>query len=91
VNDGGGGEKSAREIKQSQGVRDAWKFHRPQINPCSNVANYPAGAAFFTSAYKIYADYPAKRYKSNIFFRDGLLACAIVALLSASSGYIASR
>jgi hypothetical protein len=31
----GGGEKSDREIKQSQGVRDPWKFHRPQINPCS--------------------------------------------------------
>jgi hypothetical protein len=32
-----------------------------------HVANYPAGAAFFISAYKIYAVYPAKRYKSNIY------------------------
>src|ERR1700722_415066 len=59
--------KSAREVKQSQGVCCPPMFHRPQINPCSNVANYPAGAAFFISSYKIYVVCLSKRYKSNIF------------------------
>lgn len=41
---------------------------RLQIKRRSNVANYPAGAAFSKSTYKIYAVCRTNRYKSNIFF-----------------------
>jgi hypothetical protein len=43
-------------------------FDRLQIKRCSNVSDYPAGAAFSRSAYKIYAVWPSATYKSNIYF-----------------------
>jgi hypothetical protein len=59
----------------------------PSDQSLLHVANYPAGAAFFISAYKIYAVYPAKRYKSNIFSRIARLPSRY----GAKCSYIASR
>jgi hypothetical protein len=39
--------------------------HRPKINRCPDVVNYPAPPAFSISAYKIYAVHALKKYKSN--------------------------
>src|ERR1700730_14220185 len=44
---------------------------RRQIIRCSDVANYPATAAFSNSTYKIYAVHPYNKYKSNILDRLG--------------------
>jgi hypothetical protein len=88
VNDRGGDAKSAREVKQSRGAYEPLKFHRPQITPCSDVANYPASAAFFISTYKIYAVYPAKKYKSN---RVGWSGLDDAALLGAIGGNVSWR
>jgi hypothetical protein len=41
---------------------------RPSQSIVPNVVKLPGSAAFFISAYKIYAVYPSKRYKSNILF-----------------------
>jgi hypothetical protein len=45
---------------------------RRQIIRCSDVANYPATAAFSNSTYKIYAVGRQKKYKSNISDRPGV-------------------
>jgi hypothetical protein len=56
----------ARKDRQSPALTPCEKVvHRPKVNRCSNVVNYPAPAAFFISAYKIYAVHALKKYKSN--------------------------
>jgi hypothetical protein len=40
---------------------------RLQLKRCSDVSDYPAGAAFSNSTYKIYAVYRTIRYKRYIF------------------------
>jgi hypothetical protein len=40
---------------------------RFQLKRCSDLSDYPAGAAFSKSTYKIYAVYRNNRYKSYIF------------------------
>jgi hypothetical protein len=55
-----------RKDRQSLTVTPCEKVvHRPKVNRCPDVVNYPATPTFSISAYKIYAVHRMKKYKSN--------------------------
>src|ERR1700733_5214959 len=53
-----------RKDRQSLTVTPCEKVvHRPKVNRCPDVVNYPATPTFSISAYKIYAVHRMKKYK----------------------------
>jgi hypothetical protein len=61
-------EKPTRRSRRSSSHLQRSRDRRQTIR-CSDVANYPATAAFSNSTYKIYAVGRQKKYKRNIFNR----------------------